>query len=91
MTSKKSNLAISWNKHVTEYQASGLTQAAYCRKHQLKVHKVIKKAVNPKTSLSKSDNGGDLRFFLVEAINCLLRFRFSAESFLTPPGDKIIR
>jgi hypothetical protein len=38
MTSKKSILAISWNKHVTEYQASGLTQAAYCRKHQLKVH-----------------------------------------------------
>ena len=51
----------------------------------------MKKAVNPKTSLSKSDSGGDLGFFLVEAINCLLRFRFSAESFLTPPGDKIIR
>jgi hypothetical protein len=51
----------------------------------------MKKAVNPKTSLSKSDSGGDLGCFLVEAINCLLRFRFSAESFLTPPGDKIIR
>jgi hypothetical protein len=51
----------------------------------------MKKAVNPKTGLSNIFSGGDFRFFLVKAINCLLRFRFSAESFLTPPGDKIIR
>ena len=49
----------------------------------------MKKAVNPKTSLSNIFSGGDLGFFLVEAINCLLRFRFSSESFLTPPGEKL--
>jgi len=30
-----------WKQHVTDWQANNMSQAVYCRKHQLKVHRFI--------------------------------------------------
>lgn len=30
-----------WKQHIESWQSSGLTQSAYCRQHELKVHQLV--------------------------------------------------